>query len=121
MKESFVWYVDAVLSKRGYQTAHVATVVVLQGVMMCGPFYRIGVAVKHPNDKLPFVSKDGRALAAKRAAESEPVFTVPDVCEQVSKILSRDVRDTRTLFAIDSQKLISRIQYVLNKFSGGER
>lgn len=118
MKDNFVWYVDAVRSKNGHQSNHVATVVVTRGFMLDGrPYFRVGVAVKHQHDRLPFVKAEGRLLATDRAKLSDPFFSIPDVCRQITRLLVKDIKNQDVLFSIDGKYLLSRVKFVLEKFS----
>ena len=71
MKKEFYFYVTAKRPQEGVQSNHLGIICVQlntfdtpQGAM---PYYKIGMAVKHPKDKMPFKCTEGRALANERA------------------------------------------------------
>lgn len=113
MKNRLVWYVDTLNEPKGRQSTHVATVVILIEKMATdAKRYRVGVTVKHPKDKLPFIKKEGRRLATERAQNAIPVFSIGDATiEAWNGVQGMLVNGER----IDTNRLLANIQHVLNK------
>jgi hypothetical protein len=121
MKDTFIWYVNVPFSA-GHQSNRVATIAILRGFVLSNglPYYRVGVAVKNPKDGLPFIKKEGRAIAIARARESEPVFTIHEAGDKAVKLLLGGVRDPKVLCMLhvnDCDHLRNRVERVLGKFS----
>jgi len=118
LKETFTWYVDAEQPKKGFQSRHVATVVIRRKDGLDGtPVYYVGVASKHPKDKLPFVKSEGRTLATTRAVHANACFSMDELLRETRRALCREVKDTQTLLLIDSKRLFERIKFVLEKYN----
>ena len=116
MKNHFIFYIDAQKPVVGCQSNHVATIVVLRDALHDGRYYyRVGVAAKHQKDGLPFIKREGRRIATEKAIISEPLFSIADVLATITAKLIRAVKDPRTLYTMDSQRLQNRVEVVLTK------
>lgn len=127
MVKEFYFYADAQRPQRGHQSNHVVTVVIqrLPQVFLdtlspsqfpdaqCS--YRVGVAVKHQKDKLPFTKKEGREVAHKNMSPLA-LHSVDEVLHEVLVKVLRLTKNPNTLGLLDLSRLQSRIQAVLVRY-----
>lgn len=116
-KDFYTFYVDADRPQKGFQSRHVATVVVRHVNNGVSTFYQVGVAGKNQKDRLPFVKSAGRLLARNRAMRGYPIDPNLDhILEEVNDGLHLFVKENRIRDSIHWTRINDRIRKVLVKF-----
>lgn len=116
-KDFYTFYVDADRPQKGYQSRHVATVVIRHVNNGVSTFYQVGVAGKNQKDRLPFIKSAGRLLARDRAMRGYPIDPNLDhILEEVNDGLHLFVKENRIRDSIHWMRINDRIRKVLTKF-----
>lgn len=109
-KHVFYFYVTAAGPQRG-QSNHLA-VICVQVLEFPEPFYKIGVAVKHPKDRLPFKCSEGRAIAHERATLAKRAYgSLQEARDEIKRIVRPFEQEQ--LLVNDALETASRVIYVL--------
>ena len=120
-KDQYVFYFDRLTPGKGIQSAHLGVVIVLRREMPTEgggtrPYYRFGVAVKHPKDKLPFIKREGRDTALLRAARCTPIFTLSNLISAVRyELLHMTLVGQDDKREFDMKRLLSRMEFVVSR------
>lgn len=120
MKEYFNFYINAERPQKGNQSNHVGIVVVKRLLTTeAGKFYyRFGIAVKHPRDRVPFSKKEARRIAIERVdLSTRPILTLTDLDRSIFGAVYSSIREDRISRLVNVNALCQRITIVLRKYT----
>lgn len=122
-KQTYTFCVDRYDLKKGMQSQHVGSVAVIIGTVAAtgAPYYRLGVAIKHPRDKAPFNKREGRDIATLRAGQSAPIFSIQNLVDEAHDAICKGVREWKVLQDTNVDKTLERIEHVMKTVAGYDR